>query len=124
MQYSPRFLNYTTDRVRRHQRLKVTEGSIIPTRSDQTNAVAGASNLLPVGLAVVVTTVANGLLSADLKARLVFCDGKHALPGHRAFSVYAKKDPRIDFVRLQRALGNKLPRVRPSWRRSGQAHAK
>jgi hypothetical protein len=85
----------------------------------------GASNLLPVGLAAVVTTVANGLLSADLKAaRLVFCDGKHALPGHRAFSVYAKKDPRIDFVRLQRALGNKLPRVRPSWRRSGQAHAK
>jgi hypothetical protein len=64
----------------------------------------GASNLPPVGLAVVVTTVANGLLSADLKARLVFCDRKYALPGHRAFSVYAKKNPRIDFVRLQRAL--------------------
>jgi hypothetical protein len=67
-------------------------------------AMAGASNLLPVGLAVVVTTVVNGLLSADLKARLVFCDRKHALPGHRAFSVYAKKNSRIDFVRLQRAL--------------------
>jgi len=39
MQHSPRFLNYTTDRVRRHQRLKVAEESIIPTRSDQTNAV-------------------------------------------------------------------------------------
>ncbi len=72
-------------------------------------AIAGAANLLPVGLAVVVTTVANGLLSADLKARLVFLRWKHALPGHRAFSVYAKKDPRIDFARLQRALGNKLP---------------
>src|SRR5206468_4568309 len=34
---------------------------------------------------------------------------RRALPGHRAFSVYAKKDPRIDFVRLQRALGNKMP---------------
>jgi hypothetical protein len=72
-------------------------------------AMAGYANLLPVGLAVVVTTVANGLFSADLKARLVFLRWKHALPGHRAFSVYAKKDPRIDFVRLQRALGNKLP---------------
>jgi hypothetical protein len=50
-----------------------------------------------------------GLLSADLKARLVFLRWKRALPGHRAFSVYAKKGPRIDFVRLQRALGNKLP---------------
>jgi hypothetical protein len=72
-------------------------------------AMAGAANLLPVGLAVVATTVANGLLSADLKARLVFLRWKHALPGHRAFSVYAKQDPRIDLVRLQRALGNKLP---------------
>lgn len=72
-------------------------------------AMTGAANLLPVGLAVVVTTVTNGLLSANLKARLVFLRWKHALPGHRAFSVYAKKDPRIDFARLQRALGNKLP---------------
>lgn len=72
-------------------------------------AIVGAANLLPVGLAVVVTTVANGLLSDDLKARLVFLRWTHALPGHRAFSVYAKKDSRIDFQRLQRALGNKLP---------------
>jgi hypothetical protein len=72
-------------------------------------AITGATNLLPVGLAVVVATVANGLLSAELKARLVFLRWNQALPGHRAFSVHAKKDPRIDFVRLQRALGNKLP---------------
>jgi hypothetical protein len=39
MQHSPRFLDYTTDRVRRHQRLKVAEERIIPTQSDQTNAV-------------------------------------------------------------------------------------
>ena len=45
MQHSPRFLNYTTDRVRWHQRLKVAEESIIPTRSDQTDAVAGAATL-------------------------------------------------------------------------------
>jgi len=39
---APRFLNYTTDRARRHQRLKVAEKSIIPARSDQTIAVAVA----------------------------------------------------------------------------------
>src|SRR5258708_19477947 len=43
MQHSSRFLNYTTDRVRRHQRLKVAEESITPTRSDQTNADAVAA---------------------------------------------------------------------------------
>src|SRR5258705_10743875 len=43
MQQSSRFLNYTTDRVRRHQRLKVAEESITPTRSDQTNAVSVAA---------------------------------------------------------------------------------
>jgi hypothetical protein len=72
-------------------------------------AITSAANLLPVGLAVVVTTVANGLLSSSMKERLVFLRGHHVLPGHRAFSVYAKADPRIDFVRLQRACGNKIP---------------
>lgn len=72
-------------------------------------ALTSAANLLPVGLAVVVTTVANGLLSSPMKDRLVFLRWRHALPGHRAFSVHAKADPRIDFVRLQRACGNKIP---------------
>jgi hypothetical protein len=56
--------------------------------------------LLPVGLAAVVTTIANGLLSADIKARLVFLRWHHALPGNRAFSKYAQQDPRIDQVKL------------------------
>jgi hypothetical protein len=68
-----------------------------------------ASNLLPVGLAVVVTTVANGLLPSAVKDRLVFLRWRHALPGHRAFSRSAPSDPRIDMARLKRALGNKLP---------------
>lgn len=72
-------------------------------------ALASAANLLPVGLAVVVTTIANGLLSSPMKDRLVFIRWHHALPGHRAFSVHAKADPRIDFTRLQRACGNKIP---------------
>jgi hypothetical protein len=51
--------------------------------------INSATQLLPVGLATVVTTIANGLLSADMKARLVFLRWYHALPGHRAFSKYA-----------------------------------
>src|SRR5260370_35385258 len=46
MQHSPRFLNYTTDRVRRHHCLKVAEESIISVQLDQTNAVAVAVTLL------------------------------------------------------------------------------
>lgn len=72
-------------------------------------ALASAVDLLPVGLAIVVTTVANGLLTSSIKDRLVFLRWHHALPGHRAFSVHAKADPRIDIARLQRACGNKFP---------------
>ena len=39
----------------------------------------------------------------------MFLRWHHALPGHRAFSVHAKSDPRIDMIRLKRALGNKMP---------------
>jgi hypothetical protein len=68
-----------------------------------------AANLIPVGFAIVITTIANGLLSADFKARLVFLRWAHALPGHRAFSVHALSDPRIDLPKLKKACGNKLP---------------
>jgi hypothetical protein len=86
----------------------------IVTRSDAI-ATAGwkelftaATNLLPVGFAFIVTSVANGLLSANMKARLVFLRWTHALPGHRAFSKHAPADARIDLDRLRKSLGNKL----------------
>lgn len=71
--------------------------------------VTKSANLLPVGLTAVITTVINGLLSPDLKARIIFFRWRHALPGHRAFSEAAPKDPRIDMARLKKACGNKLP---------------
>lgn len=71
--------------------------------------ITGAANLLPVGLALIVTSIANGLLDAGMKARLVFLRWHHALPGHRAFSKYAPTDPRIDMSRLKKAMGNKMP---------------
>lgn len=73
--------------------------------------INSATQLLPVGLATVVTTIANGLLSADMKARLVFQRWHHALPGNRAFSKYAQRDPRIGQVRLAQLTDKESLRV-------------
>jgi hypothetical protein len=68
-----------------------------------------ASKLLPVGFALIVSTVLNGVISADNKARLVFLRWSYALPGHRAFSEYAISDPRIDLEALTKLHGSTLP---------------
>lgn len=68
-----------------------------------------ASNLLPIGLAIIVSTVLNGLFSADTKARLVFLRWHNALPGHRAFTRYGKNDPRVDLEKLAKMHGTALP---------------
>jgi hypothetical protein len=65
--------------------------------------------LVPVGLAVLISTVLNGVISADTKARLVFLRWRNALPGHRAFSEYATSDPRIDPQLLRQLLGSAFP---------------
>lgn len=70
----------------------------------------GVLHLLPVGLAVLVTTVANALVGPDAKYRLVFLRWNHALPGHRAFTEYGPRDPRVDLSKVKRLIGNKLPR--------------
>src|SRR5262245_40187581 len=72
-------------------------------------ALSDAQKLIPVGFALVAATVLNGLLNADLKARLVFLRWRHALPGHRAFSKYALSDPRIDPSALEKVNGGSLP---------------
>jgi hypothetical protein len=68
-----------------------------------------AQNLLPVGVALIVATVLNGLLSADAKARLVFLRWRRALPGHRAFTEHALRDPRIDVAVIEKIHGATLP---------------
>lgn len=60
--------------------------------------ITKAANVLPLRLAIIVATAINGLLSPDAKAKLVFLRWHHALPGHRAFSELAPKDPRIDMT--------------------------
>jgi hypothetical protein len=72
-------------------------------------AFTDAQNLVPVAFALVIATVLNGLLDADMKARLVFLRWHHALPGHRAFSKYAVSDARIDLAALERLHGCPLP---------------
>jgi len=67
------------------------------------------TNLFPVGMALVVSVVLNGLLSADNKAKLVFLHWNYALPGHRVFTKYAKNDPRIDLSVLAGIHGSPLP---------------
>jgi hypothetical protein len=73
------------------------------------SAFTNAQNLVPVGLALVIATVLNGLVSAETKARLVFLRWRHALPGHRAFSKYAVRDPRIDLSALEKLHRSPLP---------------
>jgi hypothetical protein len=68
-----------------------------------------AQNLVPVGVAVIVATVLNGLLSANAKARLVILRWRHVLPGHRAFTEHARRDPRIDVLAIEKIHGAPLP---------------
>jgi hypothetical protein len=65
--------------------------------------------LVPVGVAVLIATVLNGMLSAEMKARLVFLRWRNALPGHRAFSEYAASDPRVDPAALRETVGTTFP---------------
>ncbi|PTQ76455.1 hypothetical protein C8R26_11748 [Nitrosomonas oligotropha] len=73
------------------------------------NSAFDTHNLIPVGTALTISIVLNGLLSADAKSKLVFLRWHNTLPGHRAFSKYAKHDPRIDLKELQKLHGSMLP---------------
>ena len=63
-------------------------------------------SLSAVGLGVVVTTIVSNLISPQVKAVLVFWQWPNPLPGHRAFTRYLGKDPRIDPHRLQEKVGD------------------
>jgi len=61
--------------------------------------------LLAAGVAPVVVLLLTSLLSADAKAAIVFWRLKETLPGHRAFSVYAPRDSRINVDALRKNIG-------------------
>ena len=64
--------------------------------------------LVYTALAVSLLTVINGVIDPQTKARLVFWLWTNPLPGSRAFSLHAHRDPRVDVNALERILG-KLP---------------
>lgn len=57
------------------------------------------------GLAPVAVLILSSLLPPAAKAVLVFWRLDHVLPGHRAFSHYAPKDPRINMDSLIKNVG-------------------
>ncbi len=61
-------------------------------------------DLIPAALGIALLSVANGLIDPQTKARLVFWRWANPMPGSRAFSVHAKRDPRIDLGSLERKL--------------------
>lgn len=79
------------------------------TTSGLKGLIAGATSLVPLTLSLIVTTIANGFLSDKTKSRLVFLRWWHAMPGHRAFSVFAVSDPRVDVDGLRKLLGKEWP---------------
>lgn len=74
--------------------------------------VALVLRLAVIALAPVTVSLLTSLLPPDIKATLVFWRIHDVLPGHRAFSFYAPRDPRIDLVALENNVGQfpSLPR--------------
>ena len=60
---------------------------------------------LGAAVAPVLVLLLTSLLSSDAKAVLVFWRLSKTLPGHRAFSVYAPKDARINLDSLRKNVG-------------------
>jgi hypothetical protein len=73
--------------------------------SDWSSASMALRGALPLGVALILIGVLNAQLSSDTKARIVFARWVNPLPSAEAFSRYARQDPRIDFVALDRLFG-------------------
>lgn len=67
-----------------------------------------AKNGILITIAPLLAFILSGLLSSNLKAQIVFWKRKNPLPGSRAFSEIAPKDPRIDMEVLKKKL-KKIP---------------
>jgi len=72
---------------------------------DMSLSSLGLSRIASAALAPIVVFFLSSLVTPQTKAILVFWRLSNALPGHRAFSIYAASDPRIDIERLRRNVG-------------------
>ena len=57
------------------------------------------------GGAILLTTLLNGLLSRDNKARIVFWKWNNPLPSRAAFSRHGKDDQRVDLCAIEKRFG-------------------
>lgn len=81
-------------------------GFAYPAAFDQTTLpVAALLRLCAAALAPVVVLLLTSLLPSEAKAVLVFWRARNTLPGHRAFSLYAARDARIDLQALRKNIG-------------------
>lgn len=56
-------------------------------------------------LGILIVKLLLNILPAEIKHNIIFGKLKYSLPGHRAFTVHAKKDPRNDMENLEKMLG-------------------
>lgn len=82
-----------------------TPPASIDSLSSILSSITSKQSLL-VALGPIIILVVSGILSPSIKATLVYWRISHALPGHRAFSVYCKKDTRIDITALEKRIGS------------------
>jgi hypothetical protein len=68
-------------------------------------SAAAKLRLSAAGVAPVIVLLLTSLIPAPAKDVLVFWRLRDTLPGHRAFSVHAKRDPRIDLDALRNNVG-------------------
>jgi len=78
-------------------------GFAFPAVADQMASWLASAHLAGASIAPVIVLLLTSILPTALKEALVFWRVRDVLPGHRAFSVYAQKDPRIDLARLRTA---------------------
>lgn len=65
-------------------------------------------DILLVAIMPIIVTVFSGIISSNLKAKIVFWRLKYALPGHRVFTELAVEDARIDMNLLKEKM-KKIP---------------
>lgn len=78
---------------------------VVPTSLDQAASLLAGSRIAGASIAPVAVLLLTSLLPSEAKAVLVYWKLSDVLPGHRAFSVYAHEDPRIDVERVRAVVG-------------------
>jgi len=67
-------------------------------------ATLNAKDGVLIALSPLISLVAVGLLPPNIKAMSLFWRIKHPLPGHRAFSRIAQRDPRVNLAVLKKTI--------------------